>query len=221
MPFVICTALIWLVLELHIPNHAVAQTRDSSALEKELAVMTGLVFREQWRSDIRGWTFLGSGFANGPASGVRAGQSCTRQQWEEESVSATPLHDCHARQRPSYARIKKDGREAFVSTVIVAFDGEVPLNRLVQGVLLDAPMEWPTWSRRCARRDSVGDGNVAIVANVRFGRCERFTSKVIRAWEWDMNALTLRRISPAGLVCEDVEFGQTPATDGCVERMQR
>ena len=45
-----------------------------------------------------------------------------------------------------------------------------------------------------------------IFAEVRFKRCERYSSRVLNAWLIDMNAEKIRAISPKGIRCVDVFF---------------
>jgi len=192
---------------------ATSEEAPWDSVEAGLSGLRGHVIRSI-QDDISGWMIVGSGLA-GLAVGPRSGPACRYDQWLEEQKVGMPIHDCYTRQQPSYFRFKKGRAETFASAVIIGYDGREPIHRIVDVIALSAPMDWPTWSWKCSHSGNLASNEEAVVATVRFHRCEQFTADVRRAWKWDMNNLTLKPIRTKGLVCEDIEYGQTLATENC------
>lgn len=55
------------------------------------------------------------------------------------------------------------------------------------------------------------------VAAVNFGRCERYSKRVQKAWRWDDKTNAVVMADLTGLTCEMVAFGQEPDTRKCID----
>ena len=118
-----------------------------------------------------------------------------------------PFHNSEHRLDGSI--ISKNGVKAFVLQKILNNPSEIPRKTTVidaVAIKTNPYKRGQLFIRDCQYGERQPGPDEVIFAEVRFKRCERYSSRVLNAWLIDMNAEKIRAISPKGIRCVDVFF---------------
>jgi hypothetical protein len=87
---------------------------------------------------------------------------------------------------------------------------------VLDGIVINVdPADAMKWSQTCEIRGEKKLPGVDIFAEAQFKRCQRFTTKISRAWRLHVPTGKFTPIPTQGVVCEYLAFGQEPFTEDC------
>ena len=120
----------------------------------------------------------------------------------------TPFYD--DRNKLDGVILIKGGMKIFVLERVLALRTELTQRKslIVDAVSIKTNPDkvGQSFIRDCQYGERQPGPDEVIFAEVRFKRCERYSSRVLNAWLIDMNAEKIRAISPKGIRCVDVFF---------------